>query len=64
LDLVDEGQYIDEQEERVWERDIPLGLALIGVASEPIPVRSREERCRAWEGIQFLSSIREEANGE
>jgi hypothetical protein len=58
LDLVDVSMKVDEQEERVWERDVPLGIALVGVASQPIAARSREERCRAWEGIQFLTSLR------
>jgi hypothetical protein len=56
LDLVNEGIYIDEQEERVWCREIPLGIALIGIASQPIPTRSRRERSRVRKGLHVRSA--------
>ena len=48
LELIDDSLYIAEQEELVSGRNVPLGLALIGIISERFPNRPREIRHDAW----------------
>jgi hypothetical protein len=48
LELIDDSLYIAEQEEFISGRDVPLGLALIGIISEQFPNRPREIRHDAW----------------
>jgi hypothetical protein len=51
----------DEHEERVWDRDVTLTSGLIGIASQPIPTRCREQRRRAWNDI---TAFRASFNGK
>ena len=39
---------VDEQEERVWERDIPLSVGLVGIASQRFLSRNQRERLRVY----------------
>jgi hypothetical protein len=48
LELIDESLYIAEQEECVSSRNVPLGLALIGIISEQFPIRPPEIRHDVW----------------
>jgi hypothetical protein len=48
LELIDNSYRIAEQEEFVLGRDVPLGLALVGIISEQFPNRPREIRHDAW----------------
>ena len=50
LEPINDGIYRDEQEERVWSRNVSLTAGLIGIASQPIPPRCHEKRRRArWQ---------------
>ena len=48
LELIDESWSIAEQEECICSRNVPLGLALIGIISEQFPIRPREIRHDVW----------------
>jgi hypothetical protein len=48
LELIDDSLYIAEHEEFVSARVVPLAIALVGVISEPFPMRPREIRQDVW----------------
>jgi hypothetical protein len=48
LELIDDSLYIAQQEEFVSARVVPLAIALVGVISEPFPMRPREIRQDVW----------------
>ena len=57
LDLIDDSVVIAEHEERVSNRSIPLGAGLVGVVSQPMPTRCREERRHAWNGVPIVTKV-------